>query len=443
MQETYLGFAEVDITPARPVQLVGYDVRPDNLSRGVLHHLLAQTLVWKMGDEVCCLIAVDSLGFTVVLTTALRKKVAQALSIDVPQVMVSFSHTHAAPNAALEPDYYTWACQQIAGAAICALSSMTPVRAAWGTAQNEIGANRRGDAHPFDHRLGILKMVDAATEELLVLLVRVTAHANVLTADNFLISADYFGTARAFLTRQYGCNVMLLQGAAGDVRPKYRQENADFLELHPMEAAQQVISAEEQKLYFAQSMQSLDKIAALLYQAIDVVLPALAPQPIQRLAMFSVQHQFHADVPTLARALEIAEEARRLAGIDGTSWLDEVQRLQAQQITCQSSEVEIQYFVVNDGCLCGIANEIMSEISLEIVQQSRCPFFFLNGYTNGIESYLPSAEEYDQGGYEVLWSNLLYYCYHGRVMPFNRDTAKRLEAEVLVHWQRFQGREQL
>ena len=49
-------------------------------------------------------------------------------------------------------------------------------------------------------------------------------------------------------------------------------------------------------------------------------------------------------------------------------------------------------------------------------------------------SYLPDAKEYDAGGYEVLWSNLIYFQYHGRVMPLDRDTAVKLADAAAALW---------
>ena len=56
-----LGYAQVDITPTEPMELVGF-YRPDNVSKGVQSPLLAQVSVWE-DKERCCLITVDSLGF--------------------------------------------------------------------------------------------------------------------------------------------------------------------------------------------------------------------------------------------------------------------------------------------------------------------------------------------------------------------------------------------
>lgn len=45
-----LGYAETDITPKIPVQLVGFN-RTDNTSRGVLKPLFAQVSIWESGNR--------------------------------------------------------------------------------------------------------------------------------------------------------------------------------------------------------------------------------------------------------------------------------------------------------------------------------------------------------------------------------------------------------
>lgn len=114
-----------------------------------------------------------------------------------------------------------------------------------------------------------------------------------------------------------------------------------------------------------------------------------------------------------------------------------MERLLNNHETRQSAEIELQFFTVNDGCLCGVPSEVMSDIAVEIWKKTSNPMVFFNGYTNGCTSYLPTAAEYDRGGYEVLWSNLLYYQYHGRVMPLNRDTADRLADEAVKAWKEY------
>ncbi|MBP1615807.1 MAG: hypothetical protein H6Q13_3255, partial [Bacteroidetes bacterium] len=143
MDLAYMGYEERIITPEKPVQMAGYDARIDNCSRGVLKDLRAQILVIKKNEERFCLITIDSLGFTVALTSLLRKRTAEILSARMEQVMICFSHTHAAPNAAVEQEYYDFVFQSILSGVKKADESMVPVYAGWGIAENTVGINRR------------------------------------------------------------------------------------------------------------------------------------------------------------------------------------------------------------------------------------------------------------------------------------------------------------
>ena len=81
-------------------------------------------------------------------------------------------------------------------------------------------------------------------------------------------------------------------------------------------------------------------------------------------------------------------------------------------VQAQQAVIELQLLKINDGGLCGVANEIMSNIALQ-VQARTSPLLFFNGYTNGCSSYLPDAKEYDAGGYEVLWTILSIFSIMG------------------------------
>jgi hypothetical protein len=437
MDLTYMGYEERVITPEKPVQMAGYDARIDNCSRGVMKDLKAQILVSKRNEERFCLITIDSLGFTIALTSFLRKKAAEILSARMEQVMICFSHTHAAPNAAVEKAYYDFVCQSILSGVKKAEESMVPVYAGWGIAENTVGVNRRKSGQPIDPRIGILKICGEDQEKIKVLVVRVTAHCNVLMPDNYLISPDYFGEAREALERRYDCKVMMVQGASGDVRPRYRQENADYMEIHPAEEHFMNISNQMKERSAAQSQKALQNMAEAICESLNPVINLIKPKPVSRITMISVKPSFYADVPELKRAREIAAEAWEKGRIDGTGWLMEVERLLNKGEKRQRAEIEIQFFAVNDGCLCGVPSEVMSDIAVEIWKKSSNSMLFFNGYTNGCSSYLPTAAEYDKGGFEVLWSNLLYYQYHGRVMPLNRDTANRLVDEVVKGWKEY------
>ncbi|WP_243158040.1 hypothetical protein [Aminipila terrae] len=264
MREKVLcGFAEADITPLIPAscELVGFN-RFDETARGILHRLKSQILILKSARENSCLITIDSIGFTTELTELLRDGVADKLKTERQKVMVCFSHTHSAPNAAANDNaYFRFVNDKILGMVDEAYGDLTPVKAAWGIAENKIGINRRAGVDTMDNCMGVLKIADEISNRTKILLLHVTAHANVLTSDNYLISADYFGVARELLEKEYSCKAMLVQGAAGNVKPRYRQHNADFLEIHPLEAAEIKMDEKETRKIFEESMMSLDNMA--------------------------------------------------------------------------------------------------------------------------------------------------------------------------------------
>ncbi len=399
-----LGFAQTDITPSYNVQTVGFG-RSDNLSRGVLDKLLAQITVWHSGDDICCLAAIDHIGFMVEDANLLRDAIGRKLGISREKVMLCFSHTHSAPNISLEPEYFRFLCDQVLACVSEAEKTLAPVKAAWGMTETEVGINRRNKEGVLDRRLGILKITDANTDQLRLLVLRVTAHGNVLLQDNYLISSDFFGVTRRLLEKRFNCKVMITQGASGNVKPKYDG-----------------------------SLEALDTMAAVILEALSPCVDNLLPESIDKLSMFSGTETFYADVPSLERAKEISQEAMQVNHIDGTNWLEEVARLHRENITRQSSELELQYFRLNSGCLCGVAHEIMNELAVDAANATGDNLLFFGGYTNGCGGYLASAEEYDRGGYEVLHSYLIYYIYHGRVMPLNRDTADKLVSLVVERW---------
>lgn len=411
--ELLFGFAQADITPEGPVTTIGFG-RADETSRGVLGGLCAQVSVWQLGEERCCLAAIDHIGFSLSHAGELRDRIGGALGVGREKVMLCFSHTHAGPNDSAEPDWFRMVCRRATRAAQAAAGDMRPVDAAWGNAEADIGVNRRPGNGALDRRIGILKVRDRESGAPRLLLLRLTAHANALKADNYLVSPDYFGAVRDALSEKYGCPVMATQGASGNVSPKYFQSC-----LTPPDAGDE---------RYVRSETALSDLAEIVLRDASPVIDALAPKPATRLAMCARRIALVADVPSEARAAEIAREALTLCGIDGAGWLGEVRRLNAAGIRVQEEAVEAQYFRLGEGCLCGVPNEIMCEFALGASALLSDDRFYFGGYTNGCTGYFPTEEEFDKGGYEVYWSMLTYYPYFGRVFPLRRDAASELVA---------------
>lgn len=214
-----LGYMEIDIAPDTPMPLIGFS-REDNMSQGVLKQLIAQVSVWE-SEERCCLICIDSIGFAKHLADSLRMRVGRVLNVSRDKVMLCFSHCHSAPDADNMLHYYEMVCNKIELAVERALFTIQPVLCGWSNVETEMGVNRREGNTSLDKRVGLLKVCEESKDKIRLLLVRVTAHCNVLKGDNYFISPDFFGTIRNVLQRKFDCPIMVIQGAAGNIAPKY------------------------------------------------------------------------------------------------------------------------------------------------------------------------------------------------------------------------------
>ena len=405
-----LGFAEADITPEKPAELVGF-YRADNLSKGVLKPLKAQAAVWEAGER-CCLITIDSIGFTKELTNELRDRVRGILDVAEEKVMVCFSHTHSAPEADFERDYYELVCRRTEAAVSRAMENMIQVSAGWANAHAVIGVNRRKASDATDDRIGILKVCDARTGKPVLAVLRVTAHCNVLKRDNLMISPDYFGDVRETAGSRFGCPVMMIQGAAGSTAPKY------------FNSAETPVDATGEQ--YIRSKTALTDMAGLITDSAAAAFDGIVPRDDFPVRMYSRRTVLESDVPSMEEARRTAEEAKTLCGIGDTGWLAKVNRLNGEGVRVQQEEVEIQYFSAGGWRMCGGPYEFMAGFALEAERLTGDEFFYVNGYTNGCLLYFPTEEEFDLSGYEVFWSMLIYYPYLDRVWPFRREAASKL-----------------
>lgn len=403
-------YAQADITPDYPVDLVGFG-RADSIGRGVLSPLYAQALVLRHGGEAFCLLTIDNIGLSVQDAALFRHEIATLLACDPTHVMVFCSHSHATPNTdAAAPNglrYLREALGKTVAAIRAALPHAVPVKAGWGHTHAEIGENRREGCTANDTRIGLLRLAHAETDAPVAVILRATAHGNTLTEENLLISSDYFGAARETLSAALGCPVMITQGAAGNIRPVKQG-----------------------------SPEALAEVAGRLS---DAALRIGAPvAPITRLQMRSQASTFYSDIPSSTEAEQIASRAMETCGMDGAAWLTECQRLRDMGITEQPAEIEISFFQLNDGCFCGVPHEIFVESALAIARETSQVVFF-GGYTNGFSGYLPTCEEWHKGGYETLYSYLLYYPYFGRMMPLRADTLDGIVGQVIEMWKGMRG----
>ena len=92
-----------------------------------------------------------------------------------------------------------------------------------------------------------------------------------------------------------------------------------------------------------------------------------------------------------------------------------------------SAGVRTHFITFGDVALVGCNIEPFLEIGVAIKEQSPFPVTFMCGYTNGRMAYLPTADEWAKGGYEVENS------------PFGQDAAERLQKEIIATLRSLRG----
>ncbi len=403
-------YKEIDITPKKNVEMVGFG-RFDETSKGILDSLLAQITIWKLENEVCTLIAIDHIGFGINHCEYLRDLVSKTLLIKKEKVMLCFSHTHSSFNDSLEEELFDSICKKIELSIIEIKDNLKEVKIAQDISSLDIGINRRKASTSLDDRLSITKVIDK-NNMLQLILLRLSVHANVLKADNYLISSDFIGKTRELLSNQYNCPIVITQGAAGNISPKYYNSK-----INPPDATDE---------RFIRCEDALFKMANQILLAVKEKFDLMQVENIEKLLMYSKTVEFESEVPSFNRALEVAKEAKMYCQIDGTNWFKEVKRLNDLNVFVQKDLVEVQYFYFGKICFCGVPNEIMCEFAIEVSNKLNDENFYLSGYTNGCTGYFPTKKEFDEGGYEVYWSLLVFFQYFNRVFPYNRNESDKL-----------------
>jgi len=240
------GAAKVDITPDRPVWMDGM-IR-SHPSVGVHDPLFARALVLANGrqpQQMFALVALDVCSLGDAHGTAARQAVAERTGLPPGQVVIAATHTHSGPatmgyfNPA-EPAYTRELVERVAQAVAQAAAGLQPAAVGWGCGREETISHYRrllaadgrvvmnwepcppeqivrplGEADP---EVTVLQVVGAdSPHQPICLLFHHAGHPNIMSGDNYLLSADYPGVAAGLLEAAWGGLALFLNGAQGSV----------------------------------------------------------------------------------------------------------------------------------------------------------------------------------------------------------------------------------
>jgi hypothetical protein len=243
------GIARRDITPPVGIYHRMWGAATHDRSTGIHRPLTATVLVMQPDDSTAdskpvAFVAIDHCLLWHREMNELLDRVSSSSGIERSQIVVFFSHTHAAglmghervdlPGGELIPQYLTDLANTIAGGIREAAERLQPATLSYGTGRCSLATNRdfkdetldryvcgfnpEGEA---DDTVGVIRIANAADNSTMATVVNYACHPTTLAWDNTLISPDYPGAMREVVETATDAPCFFIQGASGDIGPRH------------------------------------------------------------------------------------------------------------------------------------------------------------------------------------------------------------------------------
>ncbi len=393
------GAAARVVNPTRPAATIGHRVM--RTFTEVYTDLRVQVLVLE--DKSGRRLAWMGCDFCIVpgpVVDRIKRQIREKYAIEPAAVCINSSHTHSAPPLAEEqvatpehwdPEYAGLVVREAVALVGDALARMVPARVRYVEDSCKVGINRRGGAsgeitmrpNPdgvVDHRVQLVAVEAAADGHLVAVMVKYACHP--VTVVNIALGADYPGYMRQFVEHNHpGAVVVFMQGCGADVR--IRVVNDDMTGWVPgtLERAEQFGRelAEAVERALEKQGESIDGPIEAEYAEISLPLEAVSAEAYQ----------------------EAADRNDAFSGAWGKTYLEMLRR--GEDIP-RTWPYRIQAFRLGDGrapfTLVALDGEVFTEYGLNLDKLLHPATTVVLGYSNGVVTYLPTAEAMAAGGYE-------------------------------------------
>jgi hypothetical protein len=399
-----IGIARTDITPPVGTPSAGF------AGRGALaaHHdpLLATALVFSDGSFKAAWIACDLLYLDVQTVSAIRAEVERRTGIAPGSVTISCTHTHYGPitshksEDALVHTYRANLVQLLAGAVQEAASEMQPAYVGVGWGASDIGVNRReklpdgrvilgrNPSGPIDRAVGVLR-IDAPDGCPLACVVNFQCHPVSQTGTVDHISADFPGKMCEVVETLADVPCLYLQGATGNINASIMKPDYEPARTLGVRLGCEVVRVWEtiqpQPVAGLELLSSTVRLPKIRYGSLDNAAALVA-------SLEAEVEQYKAN-PTSASRLHWAETRLERAQAVLKSWTTGVLE--------DPIEVELQAWRLGNLALVASPGEIFTQIGVRVKEGSPAADTFFVSCANDSIGYIPIAEAYLDGGYEV------------------------------------------
>jgi len=398
--------SRANITPAIGIELTGFAGRGPSVGLG--DELYATALLLDDGRERVAIVHLDLLGVDAEWSRATRELMARRGRLPAESILLCCTHTHYGPTGrgagedpreSSEAAYMAELRYKLAGLLQEAKAHLTPVTVRLGRGASDIGINRRERLPDGRTILGrnpegaidrevILVRLDRPSGEPLACLLNFAAHPVSQTHRGRLISADFPGYARQVVEDLTGARCLFLQGACGNINSVIMEEGLESPRTLGTRLGAAAVAAYE-------TARPIDAtpIGVALQQA---KLPAKTYGSLE-------------EAQAAVEGLEGEAARARADGNPGRLWWAE-QRLK-RAVACRESlrtgkplppvAAPAWGLALGEIGLATGPGEIFCEIGMAVKAAGVLPQTLYVSNTNASIGYVPVADAYPEGGYEV------------------------------------------
>lgn len=391
------------------------DVYPDfffGIPSGVLDDVYARIGIIRASDTPVLVLAVDTLGFGVAEIAALEDVIRNATGIPSTRILITGSHSHSAPIlcpvdlfGGFSP-YFDGLCERVGELAEGLLSRMEPATLSFGKSSCDFNVNRRlitseGTCVSGPNPDGVVDksvpivVCHRADGSLAGVFFSYCCHPTILLGPE--VSGDYPGQTQLALEARHRQAVALyLPGMFGNVRPNL-SENGRFRKGTPTDALRcgsQLADAVDDALKDCKPI-SVDTIHT---RRLRRPLPLDKPPARQTLDEIAAQAVKSAQVSD-------AEKAGRSAYYAGNQlamrqWVQQIRLEETEQRVPTVVDYTFSRWDIGDVHWITFSGEFFLEYGLYAQSLLGADRTFTLGYTQGCQTYVPTAQALVEGGYE-------------------------------------------
>ena len=398
-------FGKVSITP--PIN----NTFPDFFFQieGVLDEIYARVAILDAGSSPVIIVTLDVLGVGVAEVIDLETALSNKVGIAPERIWIAGSHSHSAPilcpidlYGGFSP-YLTGLKARLVSLIAGLLQELQPISVQFGRSTCDFNVNRRridesGNCSMAPNPDGIVDksvpVISCRNEDdiLIGVLFSYCCHPTILLGPK--ISGDYPGWAQLILEEKHDSAVALfLPGVFGNVRPHLDAGDRfrPGTEADAISCGQELAEAVQDGLQNCRNL-SIDAIHTWRSKPQLPIDKPLSIDELDHIATQSIESQREDDTSRSWRGgFHIAQR----------QWVQQVRLEQAEDRVSNYRTYTFSRLQLGELNWVGLSGEFFLEYGAYTQQLGDPDTILAFGYTQGCQTYVPTAEALMQGGYEV------------------------------------------